>query len=154
MTVGLSRIGEEFLLDYVFTDGATRPASILIGLYNDSVDSLSEVNDLSDITTEPSGSTYSRQVASFPNDFINTFNGVSNNWEVVVESKVFDATDSSQIIDSYFMVINFDSNEASDGGVPTDHIFFTGNLDQTYDLSGISIFTANNLGVSFNTQGN
>lgn len=146
MTVGLHDTGEEFILDYVFTDGATRPASVDIGLYNDSTDNLADSDDVSAITTEPSGGSYARQSASFPGDFTNSDDG--SDWQTVVANQTFDTSDSSQSIDSWFIVINFDSDDAGDGGTASDHLLVTGNFNQTYDLSQIDSFTSDNVGFS------
>lgn len=146
LSVQLHDTGEEFILDYVFTDGATRPASVSIGLYNDSTDALTDANDVVDITTEPTGTAYARQTASFPGDFTNSDN--TGDWETVVANQTFDTSDSTQSIDSWFVVINFDSDDAGDAGTASDHLLVTGSFDQTYDLSQIDSFTADNTGVS------
>lgn len=137
--------GEEFILDFVFTDGADRPSNIDIGLYDDSTDELEESSDVVDITTEPSGSAYERQSADFPDDFTNSND--EGDWQSVIADQTFDTSDSDQEVDSYFVVIEFDSDEAEDDGTATDHLFFAGSLDQSYDLSQIDSFTLTNFGV-------
>lgn len=154
MATGLSRYGEEFILDYLFTDGATRPATVDIGIYDDSTDLLSEADDLISITTEPSGAAYARQSASFPGDFTNSFSSTTSNWQTTIADQTFDTSDSSGTADAFFVVINFDSDEAGDAGTPSDHIFFTGDFDQSYTIDQIDSFKATDLGCTINSSGN
>lgn len=144
--VGLHDTGEEFILDYVFTDGATRPSDISIGLYNDSTDTLSDSGDYSDITTEPTGSAYTQQTASFPGDFTNSQNA-SDNWQTVIADQTFDVSDSSQDVDGFYVTISYTSDTTGDSG-SNEHLLFTANLDQTYDLGSVDTFTLKNAGVS------
>lgn len=150
MTTQLHDTGEEFVVDYIFTDGATRPANVSIGLFNDSTDTLSDSSDYDgssgDITTEPTGGAYAEQTASFgTSDFTNSDNG--GDWETVIADQTFDTSNSSQSVDSYFVTIHFQADDTSDTGTVT-HLFWTGDLDQTYDLSGIDSFTISGAGLS------
>jgi len=107
-----------------------------IGLYNDSTDSLSDTSDVSDITTEPAGSAYSRQ-SEAATDF--TASLVSDDIQIAGTTQTFDVSDSSQTVDSVFVVVNYASDiVSSDGGTATDHLFYTNALDQSYDLSQFS----------------
>lgn len=145
MTVQLHNTGEEFILDYTFTDGATRPSDISIGLYDDGTDSLTDSDDLASITTEPSGSAYARQTASFPGDFTNS--AVSGDWETEIANQTFSSSNSTQTVDSYFTVVSFNSDDAGDSST-TDHIFFSGSLGSSTDLSGIDSLTVSASGLS------
>jgi len=107
-----------------------------IGLYNDSTDSLSDTSDVSDITTEPAGSAYSRQ-SEAATDF--TASLVTDDIQIAGTTQTFDVSDSSQTVDSVFVVVNYASDiVSSDGGTATDHLFYTNALDQSYDLSQFS----------------
>jgi len=72
---------------------------------------------------------------------------VSGNWETQVADQVYDTSDSNQSVDSYFVVVNFASDDA---GTTADQLFFTGSLDQTYDLSSVDQFTLSDAGLSVN----
>lgn len=147
MTTQLHDTGEEFIVDKVFTESVSA-TSVSVGLYNDSTDSLGDSSDVGDITTEPTGSNYAKQSASFGSNFTNTDS--SGNWETQMDDLVFNTSDSNQSVDSYFVVINYDSQDTNDGGTSTDHLFFTGSLDQTYDLSSVDQFTLSDSGLSIN----
>lgn len=147
MTTQLHDTGEEFILDIVFrSDTLSKPASVTVGLYNDGTDALSDSSDLAGISTEPAGTAYARQSASLDStDFTNSDN--SGDWESVIADQTFDTSDSTQSVDSYFVVVNFLSDDTGDSAA-SDHLFFTGSLDATYDLSNVDSFTLSGSGVS------
>jgi len=104
-----------------------------IGLYNDSTDSLSDTSDVGDITTEPAGSAYARQ-SDAATDFTASLSG--GDIQIAGTTQTFDVSDSSQTVDSVFVVVNYASDVvSSDGGTATDHLYYTNALDQSYDLS-------------------
>jgi hypothetical protein len=125
MAALLTDLGEEWTLET-----ALEGASISVGLYNDSTDAISDANDLADITTEPSGAAYSRQSTT-----LTMTDG--GDWQVETSAQVsFDTSDSSQNVDSYFLVANFQADDTGDGSA-TDHLIATGALSQSRDLSQI-----------------
>lgn len=125
--------GEEFVQDLIINSGET----FQIGLYNDATDTLSDSSDISAITTEPAGSAYARQ-SETASSFSASLDG-SNDIVITGSTQTFDVSDSTQTVDSVFVVVNFASDVVSaDGGTQTDHLFFTNALDQSYDLSQFS----------------
>ena len=139
----LTDIGEEYISRVIGCE-ITKVTSLDIGLYNDSTDSLSDTSDLADLTTEPSGGSYSRQSLALDGDV--TMSKSGGNWQVQQDTqKTFDTSDSSQTVDSWFYVVNFTSSEASDAG-DTDHILIYGSLDSSYDLSSIDTFNLDDTG--------
>jgi len=144
MSAGLHTYGEEFLVKLF--SGNESSQDVEVGLYNSS-DSLSESNDIGDITTEPNtGDTYARQTVSLPSS--TTDQATTSNWETIFDTISFDVSGNSEDVNSYFVLINFDSTEAGDGGSASDHIMFTGDLSQTFDLNSItSTFAASNVGI-------
>lgn len=129
----LTDLGEEWLLK---TD-VSGVASITLGLYNDSTDSITDTEDLSDITTEPSGGSYARQTTEI------SVSDISGDWGFDNDNQEsFDTSDSSQSVDSYFYVANFQAVDTGDGAA-TDHLIATGSLSQTYDLSSVDTFNVN-----------
>jgi hypothetical protein len=147
MTTQLHDTGEEWIMDEAF-GGGTGTSSVSVGLFNDASDSLSDSSDISNINTEPTGSAYGRQSVTLGSGFTTQDN--SGNWEALMDDTTFDTSDSDQSVDSYFVIVNFDSDDAGDGGTATDHLLFTGSLDQTYDLSSVDSFTLSSSGISIN----
>lgn len=138
MAAVLTDIGEEWTLET-----ALEGASVSIGLYNDSTDTAGDSTDIGNLTTEPSGASYSRQSVTL------TLADSGGDWQAQTGSNaVFDTSDSSQSVDAYFIVANFQSDDASDGSA-TDHIVATGSLSQTYDLSSVDQLTLNSGTVGF-----
>lgn len=110
--------------------------AIDFGLYNDSVDAISEGDDLGAITTEPNmANSYSRQTVTFAATEIGKYNG---DWGIR-ETITFDVmTNTETGIDGVFGVVNFASEEANDGGSAADHLHSTdGPLSETYDLQEV-----------------
>jgi hypothetical protein len=150
MTTQLHDTGEEFIVDTVFRqDTLTRPASVTVSLYSDNTDALSDGSDVGSITTEPSGSAFARQTASLDtNDFTNSDSG--GDWQTTIADQTFDTSDSSQDVDAYYIVVNFAAEDTSDAGTATDHLFWTGQLDQTYDLNSVDSLTLSGAGLKVN----
>jgi hypothetical protein len=138
----LTDLGEEYLIKHDL-DGD----SVTVGLYDDSVDSIADANDIEDITTEPSGGNYTRQtnVSLSASDF-------SGNWGVDNDNKVtFDVSGTSGDVDSYFFVVSFQASDTGDSSAQT-HLILTGSLSQSYALSNVDTLeiSANTAGVSVN----
>lgn len=147
MTTGLHNTGEEYIVDVLFDGSISRVTSVDMTLFNDSTDSLSETSDLSAISTEPAGGSFSRQTVNLnTTDVTNSKSG--GDYQSDFAKQTFDTSDSSQSVDSYAIIVNFDSDEAGDGGTPSDHLFFTGGLGGTSDLSQIDTFEVTNAGAT------
>jgi len=127
MTTGLHDTGEEYYQDKLSGE------QFDVGLFDDSTDNLTDSSDVSDITTEPSDGNYTRQA-----DIAFSSADENGDWTLTNDSQVsFDVTDTTGDVDSYFIVVNFDSDDASDGGTPTDHLLATGSLSQSYALNNL-----------------
>src|SRR6056297_3168241 len=127
MTTGLHDTGEEYYQDELSGE------QFDVGLFDDSTDNLVDSSDVSDITTEPSDGNYTRQTGI-------TFSSADENgdWTLTNDSQVsFDVTDTTGDVDSYFIVVNFDSDDAGDSGTPADHLLATGSLSQSYALNNL-----------------
>lgn len=123
----LTNVGEEYLVENN-ADGE----SIDVGLYNDSTDTLGEGDNLSAISTEPTGSNYSRQTDTVTTDQFSGDFGFDND-----SLLSFDVSDSSQTVDAAFVVINFQSDTVAGDGGASDNLVAAGDLDQSRDLSQI-----------------
>lgn len=127
MSAILTKVGEEWLLK-----NAADQASLDVGLYNDSTDTIADADDLAQITTEPGDGNYSRQTGQ-------AFSASSpdTDWQVDNDSQVsYDVQNTTGTVDSYFLVANFLFAEAGDS-VAQDHLIATGALSQSRDLSQI-----------------
>ena len=127
MAAVLTNIGEEYVMKNN-VDGA----SLTVGLYNDGTDALSDTSDLANLTTEPAGSAYARQTDTYAV----TQNGSSNAQADNNNQLTYDTSDSTQAVDAYFIVANFQSSFNGDSSA-TDHIIATGLLSQSRDLSSV-----------------
>lgn len=160
MTVQLHDTGEEYIIRKTFTEDLGTVTGVDIGLYNDSTDALADSDDVGAITTEPAGSNYGRISLSFgTGDF--TAQDTSGDWEAVFSDAGSDLTyttdDSSQTVDSAFVVVTFQANDTGDGS-QQDHLLFTLDLEDSQgnsvsrDLSQIDTLdlTASTGGLSIN----
>jgi len=142
MSFILTDLGEEYVME-TNTNGVT----LSVGLYNDSTDAISDSDDLAALTTEPAGSNYARQSDTFATASLSGDYGFDNDSLIT-----FDTSDSSQTVDAYFIVANFDSDVAGDGGTASDHLIATGALSQSRNLSDIDTLeiSAGGTGVKVN----
>lgn len=133
----LNDLGEEYL---VKNSVAT---SFDVGVYNDGTDAIGDAEDLADITTEPSDGNYVRQTQTF------SAADLSGDWGTDTDNDaVFDMTNTTGTVDSWFMEINFTAVDTGDGS-GTDHLVCTGALSQSYDLSNLTQLTISAGGVGF-----
>lgn len=127
MSAILTDLGEEWALKNNLDN-----ASVTVGLYDDSTDTIVDANDLADITTEPSDGNYSRQSAN-----LSASDNSAGDWKVDNDSQLsFDVTGTTGTVDSYFIVVNFQADDTSDSAA-NDHLVVTGALSQSRDLSQI-----------------
>jgi len=132
MTTQLHNTGEEFILDNL--DGASFPVS----LFSDATDTLVDADDLTAISTEPAGASYSRQSAS-----VSVSQTTDGDGLLEVSDVTFDVSDSTQTVDAGFVVVNFSSTQAGSG----NHLLFSFPLtdpdgnQQAVDLSKFESFT-------------
>lgn len=128
----LTDLGEEYLIKNGF-DAIT----VTVGLYLDDPgtggDDLSDTDDLSAITTEPTNTNYSTATATF------TAADLSGNWGVDNDSQFsFDFSDqtSSQDVDTAYIEFSFQADDTNDGSA-TDHLIANPALSQTRDIGSI-----------------
>lgn len=142
MSFILTNIGEEYLVE-----NAANGETIKVGLYNDSTDSIADGDNLSAITTEPTGSNYARQSTTVTTKQISGDFGFDNDSKLT-----FDTSNSSQSVDGSFVVINFQSDTVAGDGAAADNLVGTAALSQTRDLSDIDTLeiAAGDLDVTLN----
>lgn len=135
----LTDLGEEYVMKN--DAGASDLES---GLYNDSTDGIGDTDDVADITTEPGGAAYARQTTAV------SVTDISGNWGFDNDSQQqWDTSDSTQTVDGYFLIANFQAEDTGDGS-PTDHLIATGALSQSRDLTDIDTLriSAGGIGVT------
>jgi len=123
--------GEEYAMRFGLND------TITVGLFNRIQDTLSDGDDISDITTEPDGSNYSRQSSSFsPFDSANDF---TDGWAVSNDSSMsFDVSGSTTTVDAFFISKTFQSQDKGDSS-PEEHLIYTGLIQHPEDIQEESI---------------
>ena len=123
----ITNVGEEYLYENN-ADGET----VQVGLYEDATDSLGENDNIGSVTTEPTGSSYSRQSDTVTTRLSGGEYGFDN------DSKIsFDVSDSNASVDAAFVVVNFQSDAVAGDGSSTDNLIAAGDLSQTRDLSSV-----------------
>lgn len=134
-TVQIHKTGSEYILKVAMTGEVTRVTSVTMGLFNDSIDNLNHDSDMSDITTEPNDGNYSAQSINLDTD---SSSAVDNGfWKVQFSPVDFDIADTTGDVDSYYFSITYQSEGDT---LATEHLLFTGSLDQTYSLSELNVF--------------
>ena len=147
MTTRLHTTGEEFAMKKLFrADQLGSVTQVSIGLFYDAADALGDDATVSSITTEPGGSSYSQQTAAFDGSDFTVQENANGNYEVVITDQVYDTTDSSQNIDAYFVIVTYQSDHEGDGK-QSDNLYWTGDLDQEYDLNSVDQFTLSGAGL-------
>lgn len=117
----------------VFDGSVARKTSVTVGLFNNTTDTLAKADDLSAITTEPSNGNYAR-VSVDLNTTDTTTSLTDLFWRATFKELQFDVDGTTGTVDSYFVVVSF---QAAGDGSDTPHLFFTGELSQSRDLSQI-----------------
>ena len=144
----LFQTGEEFAIRGIVQDsGLSYNATMEITLYNQATDALSDSSDSGDITTEPSGGNYARETVDLDTAQITTSQNNNSNYQFEFEDQTLITDDSTQDVDAYIVLVTFTSDLKGDGS-DTEHYFFAGNLDQTYDLGQIDEFVLKGTGLA------
>jgi len=129
--------GEEWVQDLVINSGKT----FTIGLYADdsgpgtpsSTNTITDASDITDVTTEPSGSAYSSQTDASSN-FTASLDG-SDNVVITGSTLTFDVSDSSEDVNAYYVTVSYTSDLVGSDGGDTEHLIGTAYLDQMYELN-------------------
>lgn len=139
--------GEEAIYRHFFEGTLDKPPSLYLGLYNSSLDRLLESDTLDDITTEPEGSSYSRQTVGLNDNGFEVGKTIQGNWFADGASVIFDLTDSTGNVDSWFLVIEYERMQDSS---VQQHIFATGQMGDAYDLSNVNLIEVQGYGLFSN----
>lgn len=130
MTTDLLTVaGEEYTVK-----NALDTATVTVGVYNDATDALSDtsIDPSTAITTEPGNTNYSRaSVAVSAAETSTDVWGVENDSSFTFD---FSDTTTSQNVDAFFVMINFNSTE---GGATGDWIVANPAMTQTRDIGSV-----------------
>lgn len=142
MTVQQHDRGEEYTIKT--ETGQISPASdITVGLFNDSTDNLSDSDDIGAINTEPNDGNYTRKTFTFGTSDISVSKDTSGNFRYTVKDFIIDVVGTTGVVDSFFVLISFNGQGDSS---QTQHLVYTGALDQQRDLSNIDKIRLKNVG--------
>ena len=124
----LTDLGEE-----LFVKQGYDALTVMVGLYNDSVDGLGEASDIGDVTSEPTTSAYSRQSVTFSAADLNGNWGVDND-----AAFSFDFTDTTvrEDVDCAFVLYSFQATDTSDGSSEL-HLIANPSLSQRREIGSI-----------------
>jgi hypothetical protein len=147
MTRQLHDTGEEYYQDKL--SGESFDIALFADEPGNTGNNLSDGDDLSDITTEPVNTStnpdvqYERQTAVFSSSKVNGDWVLTNDSDVVfdVGGSANSGKGNVATVDSYAIIVNFDSDDAGDNGTPADHLLATGELSQTYALGNLDKLT-------------
>jgi len=145
MTVQQHDRGEEYTIK-VEAGFLTRASQITFGLFQDGGtggDNLSDSDDISAITTEPTSGNYTRQTFSLDSTEFTVTKNANGNYQYTKDSFDWDVGGTTESVDSWFAIINFNGDGDS---TATDHLVFSGSLDQTRDLSNSDTLTVSSIG--------
>jgi len=145
MTVQQHDRGEEYTIK-VEAGILTRVSQITFGLFQDGGtggDNLSDSDDISAISTEPTSGNYTRQTFSLDSTEFTVTKNANGNYQYTKDAFDWDVGGTSESVDSWFAIINFNGDGDS---TPTDHLVFSGSLDQTRDLSNSDTLTVSSIG--------
>jgi len=126
-------VGEEWVVE-----NDVGGATVEVTLYNDSTDSISDTDNLSDITTEPTGGSFARQSTTVTSKQISGDFGFDND-----SGLSFDVSDSSQTVDHAAYIVNFQSDTVAGDGSANDNLVAVASLSQSRDLSQIDTLDIN-----------
>lgn len=128
---GLHDIGEEYFQRQALNTGDITTTTARIGLYLDDEDeggdNLDESDTINDITTEPDDGEYSRKEIQLDSDDIE-MDYSSGDTIANVRPVDINTEDTTGDIDSWFIVIEFESEIAEDSE-PNQHLIMSGRLD-------------------------
>ena len=123
----LTNVGEEYVIE-----NNANGETVKVALYDQSTDSISDPDDVTSITTEPSGGAYARQSSPVTTRQIGSDFGFDN------DSKIsFDTSDSSTTVDHAAFIVSFQSDSVAGDSSATDHLIGVAALSQSRDLSQI-----------------
>lgn len=143
MAENITTVGAEFMIKAFYTTEATKPSSISVALYDDSTDALTESDDMSAVTTEPTDGNYARLTYAFGTTDFTSAQDSNNDWQAQFAEKTYDLSNTTGYVDSFLIVVSFMAGSESSAN---DHLYSFGPLldsqgnQMTVDLGSSSSF--------------
>lgn len=132
--------GEEAFIKDFFVGLSGKDTTLYVGLFHNATDDLSDGDDIGAISTEPQGSSYSRQPINIEGSGSPEPSPVYRNgdWGVDMPTVSFDLSDSSQAVDAYFFAMDFQADGETSANT---HLIASGRIATEYpaDTSSIDI---------------
>jgi hypothetical protein len=126
----LHNVGEEWYSKTAFrADRIVRDATFDVLLYEDTIDTLTDADDIGAITTEASGGNYARQSVSFDSTDIT----LSQSADGTVESQftvTFDVRNTGGSTDAWAAVVAFQSDVVNAESAENPHLLASSSLNQ------------------------
>ena len=140
---GYHDTGEEWAHKNAFRqDEITRNTTVEVLLYDDGTDELTDTDDVSDITTEPTDGNYSRQ--TFTLDSADVELSVVDGQLLAEATVTFDLEDTTGTVDASGTVVDFQSDIVNDEEEANPHLLYTATLDiGSQDLSNFTELETN-----------
>lgn len=140
---GTHDTGEEWKQKVLYRQDliSSRDASVDVGLYNDASDNLSDSDDIGAIGSEPTTGNYSRQSIALDGSDVSL--SVDGSGNLMAEGTVtFDVTDTGETVDSFFVVVEFQSDVVNNESGENPHLLISAEFGTT-DLSNYLSFNVN-----------
>ena len=120
MAFGLSNRGEELLLGLAL-GVRDPPAELVIGLYDEAGDALSDSDEFAAANSEPTGvGGYARQTAAWPGDLAVQYDAENDEWALAITKRLeFDITGVEREVDGWLLGGTY---QADGDGSPTEHL--------------------------------
>lgn len=125
----LMQVGGEWVME-----NNTSGATVTVGLYLDATDALTETDNLSAVTTEPSNTNYARQSSTVTTSLLSGSYGFNNDSQLSFD---FSDQSSSQDVDGALDIVNFQSDTVAGDGSASDNLIGNPALSQTRDIGSI-----------------
>jgi len=146
----LHNYGEEYFQKQALNTGDIDAANCYVGIYLDDPDEdgddLEESDNIEDITTEPDDGDYERLEVPLDSENIEIVTS-GDNAEALFDNIEIDVTDTTGKVDSWFVVIPFES-EYADDTEPSDNLVLTGRFSsgEPEDLEDMNIIEVADIG--------
>lgn len=142
----LTQFGEEFIVRKCFIEDLGTITGVEVGLYDSATDSLGDTSDVGDITSEPTDGNYDRLTFDFGST---DFSALLDSGDVTgfLADHSFDVTDTTGDVDSYFIVVEFQSTVVNSEAGQNKHLIGFGDLEQSYPLGSLDQLDSQDAGI-------
>ena len=146
--------GEEYFQKQALNPGDITSTNCYVGIYlddeNEGGDNLDDTDNIDSITTEPNDGNYQRLEVGLDSDNIE-IDTSGDDAQAIFDTLELDITDSTGEADSWFIVIEFESDYADDSE-PSENLIMSGRFDvaEPQELDNLNIVELDNVGGTLN----